>query len=112
MVMIFKKNKSIKRSLKGTTERPRLNVFKSNTSIYCQLIDDEKNKILTSFSSRELNKDKKNCNIETAKKTGEGMGQKILDLNIKKISFYRNGYLYHGKISAVAEGIRAKGIIF
>ena len=95
-----------------STKRLRLSVSKSNTAIYCRLIDDEKKTIIFSLSSREINKNKKNCNIEIARKTGEVMGEKILDFGITTISFDRNGYLYHGKVLAIAEGIRSKGVIF
>ena len=95
----------------GTVSKPRVIVHKSNTAVYCSLRNDYANKVLATMSSRNIDK-KKNCNKEKAKKLGELLGDVIKKLNIKKIVFDRGNYLYHGKIKALAEGIREKGIVF
>jgi large subunit ribosomal protein L18 len=88
----------------GTAVRPRVSVFRSNKVIYAQLIDDDKGLTLTSANSRELKL--KDFNIETAKKTGELLAEKATKLKIKKVAFDRSGYRYHGKVKALAEGMR------
>lgn len=107
-----KKKKKIISRLKGSFDRPFVTVFKSNTAIYCSLIDMKNNKVLTSASSRELNKDRKNYNVDMAYKTGEILGEKIKALNVTHVVFNRNGYLYHGRVKYLADGIRSKGIVF
>ena len=85
-------------------------VFKSNTAIYCSIVDLVNNKVLTSISSRDLYKNSKNCNKEKAEKTGIKVGEKIKEMKINNIVFNRNGYLYHGKIESLVEGIRSVGV--
>ena len=87
-----------------------ITVFKSNTAIYCSIVDINNNKVLTSISSRSLYKDSKNCNKEKAKNTGIKVGEKIKELKLDSIVFNRNGYLYHGKIESLADGIRSVGV--
>ncbi len=94
----------------GTSSRPRLSVFKSNTSIYVQLIDDSKGLTLASSSSKKLNLP--NNNVENSKKVGQDIAKKINDLGIKEIVFDRGGFLYHGKVKALAEEVRNSGIKF
>lgn len=94
----------------GTSECPRLNVFKSNTNIYVQIIDDEKMKTLVSASSLEM-KLKEN-NIETAKKVGTEIAKKAKTAKIEKVVFDRGGYQYHGKVLALAEAARENGLKF
>lgn len=95
----------------GTASKPRVTVYKSNTAMYCSLRNDCDNKILATISSKNIDK-KKNCNKEKAKKLGELLGDSLKKLNIKEIVFDRGKYLYHGKVMALAEGIREKEIIF
>ena len=95
----------------GTTSKPRVIVYKSNTAMYCSVRNDCDNKILTTISSKNIDK-KKNCNKEKAKKLGELLGDNMKKLNITEIVFDRGKYLYHGKVMALADGIREKGIIF
>lgn len=97
-----KKRTTIK--TKGSSKRPRTSIFRSNKAIYAQLIDDEKNVTLASVSSAEL-KDKA-FNVEIAKKVGKLLADKALKLKIKTIVFDRSGYRYHGKVEALAEGMR------
>jgi len=94
------------------SDKPQVTVFRSNTCIYCSLINVKDNRKLASTSSREIEEDCKNCNTEKAYRTGELLGEKIKALNIKEVIFNRNGYLYHGKIKSLADGIRSKGIVF
>jgi len=101
----------IRRRLTGTTERPRLSVFRSNTGIYAQIIDDTKGNTLVSASSKELGK-VMNANITTSKEVGKKIAEKALQAGITKVAFDRNGYLYHGKIKALAEGAREGGLDF
>ena len=93
-------------------DRPFVTVFKSNSSIYCDLVDRKRNMVLVSVSSRSLFKDSKSCNIEKATETGRKMGEKIKELKFDSIIFDRNGYLYHGRVKALADGIRDCGIKF
>lgn len=100
----------IRKSIHGTSSIPRLNVFKSNTDLYVQLIDDEEGITLASVSGRELGL--KGNNIENAKKIGASIAEKTLKLKIKTVVFDRGGYLYHGAVKALAESAREKGLEF
>jgi large subunit ribosomal protein L18 len=102
----------IRKKLEGTTERPRLSVFKSNTAIYVQVIDDSKGHTLLSSSSIELDKKKGVVNQEVSKTVGKKVAEKAIASGIKEIVFDRNGYLYHGNIKALAEGAREGGLKF
>ncbi|MFI5241060.1 MAG: 50S ribosomal protein L18 [Microgenomates group bacterium] len=95
----------------GTMERPRLNVFRSNSHIYAQLIDDSAGKTLVAFSDFSL-KDKKVKKIEMATLVGEGLAKKALTKKIEKVVFDRGGFRYHGRIKAVADGARKGGLSF
>lgn len=108
--MRIKRHNRIRKNLSGTKELPRLNVFRSNTSMYAQIIDDETGKTLVSTSSLELKLDKNN--IETAKKVGESIAKKAKDAKITEVVFDRSGYLYHGRIKALAESAREAGLKF
>jgi large subunit ribosomal protein L18 len=103
---------SIRKRVSGGSERPRLSVFRSNTAIYAQIIDDTQEKTLISASSYELNKEAKSVNIETSKAVGKLLAQKANEKGISKVVFDRNGYLYHGRIKALAEGAREGGLHF
>lgn len=132
------RHKRVRARIKGTQQRPRLFVFKSNKHIYCSLVDDINGITLISFSDKKLsngkdlsnkrkfssekNKTSKNNlqskvlewknNIETAKKVGEELGKLGFEKGYKKIVFDRSGYKYHGKIKALAEGVRSSGLKF
>lgn len=88
----------------GTAKRPRASVFRSNKAISVQLIDDDKGVVLVSARSNEL-KDK-SFNVEVAKKTGLLLAEKALKAGIKEIVYDRSGYRYHGKVKALADGMR------
>lgn len=100
----------IRKKINGTTERPRLSVFRSNTGIYAQVIDDVKQVTITSASTLELGK--KTLNQENAKSVGKKIAEKAIASGVQEIVFDRNGYLYHGNIKAFAEGAREGGLKF
>lgn len=100
----------VRKKINGTTERPRLSVFRSNTGIYAQIIDDVKGVTLAAASSLELGK--KAVNIESSKDVGKKLAEKAVASGIQSIVFDRNGYLYHGNIKAFAEGAREGGLKF
>lgn len=108
--MRIKRHNRIRKNLSGTKELPRLNVFRSNTNMYAQIIDDGSGRTLVSTSSLELKLDKNN--IETAKKVGESIAKKAKDAKITEVVFDRSGYLYHGRIKALAEAAREAGLKF
>ena len=108
--MRIKRHNRIRKNLSGTKELPRLNIFRSNTNMYAQIIDDGSGKTLVSTSSLELKLDKNN--IETAKKVGESIAKKAKDAKITEVVFDRSGYLYHERIKALAESAREAGLKF
>jgi len=104
------RHKKIRKTINGTHETPRLCVFRSNNAIYAQLIDDVKGVTLASSSSLELKV--KNNNIETAGLVGKAIAEKAKKLKIKSVVFDRGGYLYHGRVKALAEAARKSGLEF
>ena len=102
----------IRAKISGTQERPRLTVYKSNLYIYAQAIDDEAGKTIVAISNKEKNLLDIKSNIEGAGKLGEEMGKRLKEKNIAKIVFDRNGYIFHGKVKALADGIRKAGLVF
>jgi large subunit ribosomal protein L18 len=102
----------IKKKITGTTERPRLSVFRSNARLYAQIIDDTIGKTLASASSVELASEKKSTNQEDAKQVGLKLAEKAVAAGVSAVVFDRNGYLYHGKVKALAEGAREGGLKF
>ncbi len=96
----------------GTAERPRLNVFRSLAHIYAQVIDDEKGITLAAASSMDKDFEGKGGNIEAAKKVGLAIAKKALDKGIKTVVFDRGGYIYHGRVAALAEAAREGGLEF
>jgi len=101
----------VRNNVSGTAECPRLNVFRSNTQIFAQIIDDVKGVTLASSSSVEL-KIKNGGNIEGAKVVGKDIAEKAKKLKIKRVVFDRGGYLYHGRVEALAEAARENGLEF
>lgn len=102
----------IRKKVKGSAERPRLSVFRSNTNIYAQIIDDVQGITLVSASTAELDGKKENTNIEAATQVGKKIAEKAQEAGIQAVVFDRNGYLYHGKVKALAEGAREGGLKF
>lgn len=94
----------------GTSEKPRLAVFRSNRFIYAQLIDDEKGRTLVSASSRELKSAEKKSKTGSAVSVGELLAKKAKETGITDAVFDRRSYLYHGRIKALAEAVRKEGI--
>ena len=110
-----KRKKRVRSRITGTTERPRLNVFRSVKHIYAQAIVDTTGRTLVSVStlSQELRGGLGHPgNVEAAKKVGELLAKKCLEKGIQKVVFDRSGYLYHGRIRALAEAARTGGLIF
>jgi large subunit ribosomal protein L18 len=101
----------IRRKLSGTTERPRLNVYRSLNHIYAQVIDDQKGETLASASTMSL-KLKTGGNVAAAKEIGKAVAEKAVEKGIKKVVFDRGGYLYHGRIKALADAAREAGLEF
>ena len=99
----------LEKNISGTKEVPRLNVFRSNGQIYAQVIDDEKGNTLVASSSREL-KLTNGGNVEAAKAVGKDIAEKCKKAKIKKVVFDRGGYLYHGRVSALADAAREAGL--
>lgn len=106
-----KRHSRIRNKISGTAECPRLNVFRSNNQIFAQIIDDEKQTTLVSSSSVEL-KIKNGGNIEGAKEVGKDIALKAKKAKINKVVFDRGGYLYHGRVKALAEAARENGLEF
>ena len=104
----------IRKTIVGTSTRPRLSVFRSNKEIYSQVIDDVNGKTIVSASSREkeILSFKKENKVFIAKEVGKLLGKRILDKGIKEIHFDRGGYLYHGRVKSLADGAREGGIEF
>lgn len=102
--------KRIRKVISGTSERPRMSIFRSNNDIYVQVIDDINGVTLLAGSSLKV--DKKLPKIEQANLVGKAIAQKAIEKGITTIAFDRNGYLYHGRIKALAEGAREGGLIF
>ena len=103
----------IRKSLTGTSERPRLSVYRSNNEIYAQIIDDTTGKTISAASSRD--KDiaaKKGNKAEIAKLVGKAIAAKATEAGIEAVSFDRGGYLYHGRVKQLAEGAREGGLKF
>ena len=107
----LKIKKRIRKKMSGTASVPRLSVFRSNTAIYAQLIDDVTSTTLAYASSREFSK-KMNTNVSDAVEVGKKLGERAIAKGISKVVFDRNGYLYHGKVKALADGAREAGLVF
>lgn len=109
----YKRKKRIRAKVEGSGERPRFVVFKSNKSIYAQIIDDIKGTTLVAASTNEKsNRDKLGANLEGAKAVGELLAQRAKEKKIDKVVFDRAGYLYHGKIKVLADSAREAGLVF
>ena len=108
----IKRHKRVRAKISGTPERPRLNVFRSNTNIYAQIIDDVNGKTLVSASSMEKGFEGKGSDCEAAKKVGEAIAERAKAKGIEAVVFDRGGYLYHGRVKALAEGAREGGLNF
>ena len=111
-----RKHRKIRSTISGTSAVPRLSVFKSNNYIYAQLVDDDSQKTITSISSLELKKGKtalKKANKTlSAREAGKALAEKALSKKLKKVVFDRGGYVYAGRVKALADGAREGGLVF
>lgn len=109
----LKRHRRIRRGLWGQSERPRLCIYRSNKHIYAQLIDDSISKTIATASTLDPEiKVEKPWNKESAKTVGELIGKRALAKGVKAVVFDRGGYIYHGRIAAVADGAREAGLEF
>jgi large subunit ribosomal protein L18 len=106
----LKRHKRIRGKISGTAERPRLSVFRSNKNIYAQLIDDVEGVTLASASSMDDSANK--TKTEQAEEVGKKLAEAAAKKNIKNVVFDRSGYLYHGRVAALAESARKNGLEF
>lgn len=107
----IRRHKRVRTVVNGTPDCPRLNVFRSNSHIYAQVIDDTTGTTLCAASSLELKLDN-GGNKEAAKKVGEAIANKCKDKNIESVRFDRGGYIYHGRVQALADAAREAGLKF
>lgn len=107
----LKRKVRIRKKISGSEQRPRLVVFRSNKHIYAQIINDESATTLVSFSSQNM-EGVNPPNIQTASSVGKMIAQKAVGMNINTVVFDRNGYYYHGRIKALADGAREMGLKF
>jgi large subunit ribosomal protein L18 len=119
----YRRHKRVRGKIFGTAQRPRLCVFRSAKHIYCQLINDEKGQTLASASDLELkkskaksqktkNKDQRTGKVFVAYEVGKLIAKKAKEKKIEKVVFDRGGYIYHGRVKALAEGAREEGLKF
>ena len=108
----LKRQKRVRAKVTGTATKPRLCVFKSLTNLYVQAIDDTSNSTIMSVSTLDKEITVKASNIEAAKEVGTEIAKKLLKKKIKTVVFDRNGYLYHGKVKALADAAREAGLEF
>jgi large subunit ribosomal protein L18 len=111
-IIRFKHKKRIRSKLVGTTERPRLVVFRSNSNMYAQLVDDSKAHTIAAASTVEKELIKGVANVEGAKMVGQLIAKRAQAKGVKAVVFDRGGYLYHGKIKALADAAREAGLNF
>ncbi len=106
-------HKRVRKIVKGTAERPRLSVFRSNKEIYAQLIDDDKGVTLAATSSRDKEvASQKGTKTEKAAMVGEKIAKLALEKGIETVTFDRSGFLYHGRVKSLADGARKGGLKF
>ncbi|MCP1186834.1 50S ribosomal protein L18 [Paenibacillus sp. 1781tsa1] len=111
----LKRHLRVRKKIQGTAARPRLNVFRSGKHMYAQIIDDVAGVTIASASTvdKELSTDIKNgASVESARKVGELVAKRAKDKGVSNIVFDRSGYLYHGRIAALAEAAREAGLEF
>ena len=108
----LKRHKRVRAKISGTPERPRLNVFRSETNIYAQIIDDVNGKTLVSASSLEKAFECDGTKTDAAKKVGQVVAERAKAAGISEVVFDRGGYVYHGRVAALAEGAREGGLQF
>lgn len=104
-----RRKRHIQKVIRGTAERPRLSIFRSAKHIYAQVIDDSSGRTIASASTL---KEKSGSNKDAAKTVGQAVAKATLDANVTAVVFDRNGFLYHGRVAALAEGAREAGLKF
>lgn len=102
----------VRKTVTGTAERPRLSVYRSNKEIYAQVIDDVKGETLAAASSLAKDVTKEGSPSDIARKVGASLAEKAKAKGVEAVAFDRNGYLYHGRVQALAEGAREAGLKF
>ncbi len=110
--MRLKRHVRVRGKISGTPECPRLNVFRSNANIYAQIIDDVNGVTLVSANTLEKDFEGATGNIEAAKKVGAILAERAKAKGIEEVVFDRGGYIYHGRVAALAEGAREAGLKF
>jgi large subunit ribosomal protein L18 len=108
----IKRHMRIRKKISGTAEIPRLNVFRSNSHIYAQIIDDVSGRTLAAASTLEKDFEKGGTKKEQSRKTGLALAGKAAAAGIKKVVFDRGGYQYHGRVKELADGAREGGLEF
>ena len=108
----FKIKRRVRGKVDGTAERPRLSVYRSNLHIYAQLIDDLEGRTLASASSLALGDDATGSPVEVSKRVGQTLAEQAKTAGIERAVFDRNGYKYHGRVKALADGAREGGLRF
>ena len=107
-----RRHRRVRGKISGTPQRPRLNVFRSKAHIYAQVIDDASGKTICAASTVEKDFLGNGGNVEAAKKIGEAIAARAKEKGIEEVVFDRGGYLYHGRVQALAEGAREGGLKF
>ena len=107
-----KRHLRVRNHISGTAERPRLNVFRSLSNIYAQVIDDVNGVTLVSASTKDKDFQNYGGNVEAAKAIGEAIAKRSLEKGITEVVFDRGGYVYHGRVTALAEAAREAGLKF
>ena len=108
----MKRHSRVRSKISGTPERPRLSVFRSENNIYAQIIDDVAGSTLVSASTVEKGFEGNGGNVEAAKKIGALVAERALKKGIEEVVFDRGGYIYHGRVQALADGAREGGLKF
>ena len=106
----LRRHRRVRGKISGTAARPRLDVFHSAKHIYAQVIDDEQGVTLASASSMDKDFNAYGGNVEAAKKVGENIAKKCLEKGITEVVYDRGGFVYHGRVQALAEGAREAGL--
>ncbi|GAB3069648.1 50S ribosomal protein L18 [Virgibacillus ainsalahensis] len=107
-----RRHQRVRKNIFGTEERPRLNVYRSNKHIYVQLIDDDKGNTVASASTKDNELNAEVGNVDAAKQVGEAIAKRAQDKGYKSVVFDRGGYLYHGRVKALADAAREAGLEF
>ena len=108
----IRRHKRVRTKISGTTECPRLAIFRSNSNIYAQIIDDTKGATIVAASTLDKEVKNKKANKEAAKEVGTLIAKRAIEKNIKTVVYDRGGYIYHGVVKELAEGAREAGLEF